>query len=318
MRQKYIELDDVCHLYNKNLGCGSSDKLWRESYYFNVSDKRSGLGLITTIGILPNRKLITGFVIIIKNSKVFLIKPLVEMKKPIFHDYSFIVKGLEYTIEGINWRLKYISKDFCFNIQFSPINKIYPYIIDKSDKVFSRIGSQHFEQFGIYQGEFALKEERITIGPCLGFRDHSWGIRDWSSVDYYKLYNCAFSRNFAFNLWLGSINGNRFLKGYVFDGEKNIELLDCKVQSIFFKNGKDPKGAKIWLMDKRKRCFRVSCDTITSIPVPPRKSILYETIAKMKIKGNTGYGLQEYLYHEKNPMKRFCIFLKTLSMARVV
>jgi hypothetical protein len=283
-----------------------------------VSDKSSGLGLITTIGILPNRKLITGLVILIKKGKILLIKPLIEIKKPVFYDYSFFVRGLDYSIEGINWQLTYVSKDFSFNIQFSPINKIYPYVIDKSDIVFSRIGSQHFEQFGIYKGEFVLKGERITISPCLGSRDHSWGIRDWSSVDYYKLYNCAFSKNLAFNLWLGSINGKRFLKGYIFDGEENTRLLNCKVKSIFNKNGKEPKSAKIWLMDERKRCFNVSCNTITSIAAPPKKSILYETIAKMKMNGNTGYGLQEYLYHEQNPLKRFFVFLKVLNMTKVI
>jgi hypothetical protein len=177
------------------------------------------------------------------------------------------------------------------------------------------VGSQHIEQFGIYRGELYLKGKKINMGPCLGQRDHSWGIRDWSSVDYYKLYNCAFSSDFAFNLWQGSINRKDFLKGYIFDGDENLNLLDCRIQSIFNKNGKDPKGANIWLKDERKNCYEISCNTITSIPVPPRKSILYETVARMKMNGNTGYGLQEYLYHEPNTIKRLWIFLKLLNKA---
>ena len=191
MRDRYIELDSTNHLVQQSRGGDIfNNKLWRESYYFFMSDDQSGLRLITTIGILPNRKLYTGLVLILLENKVIVLKPVIKYSKPIFDDYDFRVKGLKYSIEGIKWRLKYKSSNYSFNLLFTPLNKIYSYINEDNDVVFSRIGSQHLEQFGKFEGEIRIKSRKIAVGPSLGHRDHSWGIRDWSSVDSYKLFCC--------------------------------------------------------------------------------------------------------------------------------
>jgi hypothetical protein len=321
MRQRYIELDDISHLnqvYNNNgNGNGSAifkDRLWRESYYFNVRDGRTGLGLISTIGILPNQKKVTGFFMLIKEDRVVVLKPLIAFQKPIFNDCAFNVKDLKYIIEGTNWKLLYDSPKISFNIQFSPINKIYSYVTKPSDLVFNRIGSQHFEQFGVYKGEVRIGDETITFGPCFGHRDHSWGIRDWSSVDYYRLYCCAFSSEFAFNLWEGKTNGSEFLKGYIFDGDRNVNIIRCAITPGSSRNERSPKSTIIKISDQKNRDYEIRTSAILTIPVPPRRSILYETPVEMNYKGTKGYGLQEYLYHEPNPVPRFMIFLKLLTM----
>ncbi len=316
MGARYIELDDITHLRPPNqvrTRDAYNNKFWRESYYFCMSNNRSGIKLITTIGILPNRKLVTGFFLFIHQDQVLVLRPLVEYNRPQFYDYNFKVKGLEYMIEGINWRLIYDSGKIKFNILFSPINKIYPYITDVSDQIFSRIGSQHYEQFGVFQGVLQINGKKVDIGPCLGHRDHSWGIRDWSSVDYYRLFCCAFSKRFAINLWEGSIGGKGFLKGYVFDGHENVDILNSHVETRYGKNGKEPQGAVIVIKDAKGRRFKIDSRTKVSIPVPPRQSVLYETIAEMTTNGMAGQGLCEYLYHETNPLKRFWIFIKLLN-----
>ncbi|MCK5560038.1 MAG: hypothetical protein KAJ51_05570, partial [Thermoplasmata archaeon] len=266
MRQRYIELDDISHLnqvYNshgKGKGNGSvilNDRLWRESYYFNMRDGRTGLGLISTIGILPNQKKVTGFFLLIKGDRVIALKPLIEFKKPIFNDCAFSVKGLEYIIEGTNWRLQYNSPKLSFNIRFSPINKIYSYITKPSDLVFSRIGTQHLEQFGTFKGKVRLMNKKITFGPCFGHRDHSWGIRDWASVDYYRLFCCAFSKEFAFNLWEGKINGSEFLKGYIFDRDRNVKIARCAIKTGPSQNRRSPESTIIKISDKENRDYKI-------------------------------------------------------------
>ena len=315
MNERYIELDDVCHLNDQASGGGPYDnKLWRESYYFNVSDKRSGISLISTIGILPNRKMITGFFLFLKGKKIIRLKPLISYKKPVFNDFSFYLKGLEYIIEGTNWRLIYDSPKFKFNILFKPLNKFYPYITSRADIVFARIGSQHLEQFGVFEGELKIGSEKIVIGPSLGHRDHSWGIRDWCAVDRYRLYCCAFSKDFAFNLWEGSIDGMGFFKGYIFDGNANVPIVKYDVKTCFSKNGKEPRLSEITIIDEKGCEYKIGCRTLVSIPVPPRKSIMYETLAEMRSDGNKGRGLQELLFHEPNPVNRFWHFLKLITM----
>jgi hypothetical protein len=49
-----------------------------------------------------------------------------------------------------------------------------------------------------------------------------------------------------------------------------------------------------------------------SIQIPPRQSIMYESIGEMRINGQAGCGVQEYLYHEKSYLYRLGVFLKLL------
>lgn len=316
MSLRYLELDDIHHLHEQAHGGGVyDDRLWRESYYFNMTDSESGISLISTIGLLPNRKLLTGFVLIIDHGKIVLLKPLVKCKKPIFNDYCFAVRDLEYSLVGIKWRIKYDIGKYKFNILFQPINKIYQYITSASDRVFNRIGTQHYEQFGMFEGDMELSGRKIKIGPCFGHRDHSWGIRDWSSVARYRLFCCAFSKKFAFNLWEGLINGRRFLKGFVFDGEQNLEIIKSSVISSYRNSNGEPDGALVSIVDDSGQQWKIKCETQITLPIPPSRSILYETIAKMRTGDKVGYGLLEYLYHEPNPLVRAWMFLRLVNMS---
>jgi hypothetical protein len=57
-RLSYIEIDNLSHLLKqrRSLTGEYTQKNWRESYYFNATDEKTGLSLITTIGIVPNKR----------------------------------------------------------------------------------------------------------------------------------------------------------------------------------------------------------------------------------------------------------------------
>jgi hypothetical protein len=311
----YIDLEEINHLEASSRGVSnSSDRLWRESYYFNMTDGTSGISLITTIGLLPNKGRTTGFVLIIRDSKVVLLMPLVVFGRAMFTDYRLCLKGLTYSVDGAGWRLILSSKRCDLDILFTPINRIHPYIKDTSDEIFSKIGSQHYEQFGTFEGRLSLDDETITIGPCLGHRDHSWGIRDWSVVERYRLLCCAFSERFAINLWEGRLGGQDFLKGYVFDGTHNIPIVQYEVIEEILKDRRRPDRAEILLEDQTGREYLLRLKVLTSVVFPPRGSILYETIAAMECDGMRNWGLVEYLYHERNPLRRAGAALNLLRM----
>jgi hypothetical protein len=313
MNPGYIDLENISHLNSQaKVGGVYDEKRWRESYYFNMTDPRTGITLITTIGILPNKKLNTGMFMLVKDGKVLAIKPLLERKRVRFTDYAFTIKGLEYRIEGTDWKLRFDSKKISFNILFRPINKIFPYFNDGPELFFSGLGSQHYEQFGVFEGELQVNGIGFTIGPTFGHRDHSWGKRDWSWVDHYRLFCCAFSDKFAFNLWEGRIQGRKFLKGYTFDGVENTELVESKVVNDYARGGRRPQGTMINIKDAKGRGFDIDCQTIFSIKIPPRQSIMYESTGEYRCCGESGYGVAEYLYHEPNALYRFGVFLSLL------
>jgi hypothetical protein len=209
-----------------------------------------------------------------------------------FTDYRLCLKGLTYSVDGAGWRLILSSKRCDLDILFTPINRIHPYIKDTSDE----------------------NDETITIGPCLGHRDHSWGIRDWSVVERYRLLCCAFSERFAINLWEGRLGGHDFLKGYVFDGTHNIPIVQYEVIEELLKDRRRPDRAEILLEDQTGGEYLLRLKVLTSVVFPPRGSILYETIAAMECDGMRNWGLVEYLYHERNPLRRAGAALNLLRM----
>jgi hypothetical protein len=318
MKTGYLDLENVNHLFEQSIGEGTyRDTLWRESYYFNMTDPENNISVITTIGQLPNKKRDAGFLLIIKDKRPVFLKPLVSFKKPVFTGYEFNIGELRYSVHGTDWRLSYAGKGVNMDIWFTPMNRIYPYRkSDEDEWIFERIGTQHYEQFGKFCGFIELRGNEYQIGPCLGHRDHSWGIRDWNAVDRYSLHCCAFSNELAFNLWEGCIRGRSFFKGFIFDGENNFDIIEHNVRTEFQVNHREPIRSDLSFVDSRNREFIVQCTSEVSVPFPPPGSIVHEGIGRMVCNGIEGYGLQEYLWHYPNKFLRLPYFFKPLLIRR--
>jgi hypothetical protein len=313
----YIEIQELSHLLLQRRSSiyPFTDVNWRESYYFNATDEKKQISLITTIGILPNRGRCSGFVIILLKGRIAFVKLLMTKNIRWHETDSFRIRDLYYNIEGIDWRLNYTSKKCSFEILFRPINEYY-YYVNKDDKKsannFERLFSQHIEQAGLFEGEVFLNGDKLRFGPSPGHRDHSWGIRDWSSIDNYWLFSCTFGMKTAFNLWKGFARGNSFYAGYIFNSGKNLEIISPRIKGQSVNNMGEPIGCEISFKDEKGRDHRIRCEVICSVPIPMPKCIIYETLAKMEYGDKVGYGLLERLVHDINPLNK----LKALSTIR--
>ena len=127
MKCRYLDIENINHLLQQSDGGGIyRDSLWRESYYFNMTDPKNQLSLITTIGFLPNKKRSLGFLLIIKDKKPVFLKPLISLRRPVFSGYEFQIGQLSYSIQGTDWRLRYKDRKVSVDLRFSPINKAAP------------------------------------------------------------------------------------------------------------------------------------------------------------------------------------------------
>ncbi len=301
----YIEIEDLAHLLRQRKSKSGTykDRNWRESYYFNFTDEKTGLSLITTIGILPNRGYCSGFVIILSNGRIALSKILFTKDIRWHETDRFRIKDISYRVEGIDWRLQYKSKECCFNILFRPLNEFYTYSNENAEN-FKRLFSQHIEQAGLFEGYVELNGEKMTIGPAPGHRDHSWGIRDWSSIDNYWLFSCTFGKDSAFNLWEGGARGNIFHEGYIFDSERNLKIISSEIKGHYGNKMEEPIGCEISVRDESGKRHEIRCKVICSVPIPMYKCIVYETIARMEYDNEIGFGLLERLVHDSNPFHK--------------
>lgn len=317
MAPGYIELENLDHLRIQARGGGVfGERLWRESYYFHMTDPKPGISLVTTIGLLPNRKRSTGFVLLLRDGRVVLFRLLAEFRRPVSHWYGFQLRGLEYAVESIGWRLRFRSGRCAMDLRFDPVNRIYPYINGGRGGAFSRLGSQHYEQSGTFAGRIRLDGETIAVGSGFGHRDHSWGIRDWSAVGWYRLFHCTFSKEFAINLWEGRIGSSHFIKGYVFDGTDNRAVVACRVSTLYEKDGRTPRRAALTLRDEAGREYELRCRVLYCAPFPLNGCVLYETVSRMECDGRVSTGLLEYLFHEERLLPRIKAYIKFMGMLR--
>jgi hypothetical protein len=310
-KYKYLEIEDLSHLLLQRRSNKDpfNSKDWRESYYFNATDKKNQLSLITTMGIMPNKKRSSGFVIILHKGKIALAKLLVSRDIRWHETDSFNLKKLSYKIEGIDWRIGYGSKNCTFDILFRPLNEFYSYPKEKRNAGnFSSLFSEHIEQAGWFEGILSLNQKKMKFGPTFGHRDHSWGIRNWASIDSYWLFSCTFGNKQAFNLWKGSSQGKPFHAGYFFDSKENLKIVSSRIGSQLVDDKGDPKGCSVLFKDEKGGKHKVKCEVICSVPIPMIGSIVYETLARIKFDNEVGYGLLERHIHDANPIHKIKAF----------
>lgn len=320
-RLEYLEIENLSHLLlqKRSKKAPFNDKNWRESYYFNVTDEKNKLSLITTIGILPNKRRCTGFVIIIHKGKIVYSKLLFSRDIKLHETDNFNLKRLSYQVEGIDWHLDYGSKKCSFDMVFRPINEFYSYINESDERGFgnfARLFSQHIEQAGTFQGFVILDGRQMRFGPSAGHRDHSWGIRDWSSIDSYWLFCCNFGKDRAFNLWNATLSGKPIHAGYIYDQKVNQKITSCSVKGYFKSDKREPKGAEISFTDKTGDKHNVKCSVICSVPIPMPKCIIYETIARMEYEDKVGFGLLERHIHDTNLLHKVKALMNLRNRSR--
>jgi hypothetical protein len=315
-RLKYLEMADLSHLLlqKRSQKAPFTNRNWRESYYFNTTDEKNQISLITTIGILPNKGRSSGFVIVIHKGRIVVAKLLLSRGIDLHNTDRFDLGRLTYRIEGIDWRLGYDSKKCSFDLTFRPLNEFYHY--PKGSENFDFLFTDHVEQAGIFEGYLDLDGERMKFGLSFGHRDHSWGIRNWSSVDGYWLFSCTFGEEKAFNLWKGKSQGKQFQAGYLFDSNRNLKILSSNIGNQRAGKNGEPKACSITFEDEDGRKHQAACEVICSVPIPMIGTIVYETITRINLDGAVGYGLLERHVHDSNPFHKFTALRKIQKRKR--
>jgi hypothetical protein len=202
---------------------------------------------------------------------------------------------------------------------FRPINEYYSYLNECDESGlgnFARLFSQHIEQAGMFQGSVTLDGKQIRFGKSLGHRDHSWGIRDWTSIDSYWLFCASFGKDTAFNLWNATSEGKPIHAGYISNENGNKKIISCSVKGYFKSDKQEPKGCEVSFTDKTGDKHNVKCSVLCSVPIPLPKCIVYETIARMEYKDKVGFGLLERHIHDTNPLRKVKALINLRNKSR--
>lgn len=292
-----LEIDD------DRLHTPSGDKGWRESFYFNFVDLKSGISGFTTIGLMPALKKREFVFAIFHGDRQTL--HFAEPKGPFESSGTEPLSDGTVTYEELEpmkkWRLRLSKRDAAADLIWE--SRFPPFQFGGCS---GTSWSGHFEQSGIVTGTVELGGAHLKV-EGLGHRDKSWGPRDWHIDSWFALH--AQFRNSAIGLRRDFTGTSFSLSGGVLSAESSIPIASMELQTEYDID-KIPRSARIRITCSDGRtCTLESALINTSSFVrftkqfPGGRTDLFEAMATHKCveSGEEGTGLLEWLFTAKAP-----------------
>ncbi|MBO3833019.1 MAG: hypothetical protein FGF51_06480 [Candidatus Brockarchaeota archaeon] len=302
---------------------------WNESYYFVFYDLKQGLGGMTRLGFKPNKKEAMTFLFLflpdgsaagyqaveetgdyglqgLRVGKV-VHKPLPEGVWKYFFEGDMIAVRNPEDLPRTRGNPSLASGVFPARVELSltPISEVYEYsahMTPESRMLGEKSGDEHWEQIGIVNGEVHLGGETYRVEQSMGQRDHTHGVREWTSIDYWLYYVVWFSRELAVNPAAIIMDDGRVSTGgFLFEKGRNIPIERIRVLEQEFRDEVLPVCSRLELVDGLGRRHVLEARAGPVIPVPftdseKNVSILAQSFGSFKLDGvEGGYGSFETL-----------------------
>ncbi|MGD9963355.1 MAG: hypothetical protein AB7S97_05595 [Thermoplasmata archaeon] len=188
------------------------------------------------------------------------------------------------------------------DLRFDALNDIFDYrscVSGRSEEISRDVASEHLEQVGRLKGRLSTGLDDFEI-DALGERDHSWGVRDWTTPTGWTWLTCQFSESHALNLTKLVVEGGVVDAGFIFQDGRNVPIVraDLNVNMDF---GKNPMSFDMTLHDREEGVHRVFGSVTKRVmmqfasPDKNKVSSMNETLTRYNCAGKTGYGIAEFL-----------------------
>lgn len=174
------------------------EEQWSDSFYFGGGDPRSGAAFYTRIGRRPNEGRIEAALGVWLPDGAFVLCFAREDDGA-----ALRAGGISYdcALPHELWRLSFDTGGLRFPRaelladgrsagEPVPVRGVLRFAAWVEPFAFStgltsRVAARHYEQPGSLGGVLVVGEQRVPIAGA-GMRDHSWGVRDWQGVPYWK------------------------------------------------------------------------------------------------------------------------------------
>jgi hypothetical protein len=294
-----------------------TDEQWSDSFYFGGGDGH-GLALYTRLGLRPNEGVTEGALGVWLPRQGFLLSfarttpveavaagPLTfECLQPlVLWEIGFEGEGrlFERAEHLATDRDSYRSVPVSARLRFLAWGDALAFESGLADGV----ASDHYEQPGSLAGVLTVDGRRHALAGR-GMRDHSWGVRDWQQVPYWRWFGMvADPDNFIVLNNVGTADGGETAGGFMMrDGEiapiaacETVSELDPELgaQRSFTARATDALGRETTLTG---RALEVA-------PLRQRRdgrlTHVNEALTDYEWEGRRGTGISEYLVQVRTP-----------------
>ena len=292
----------------------SPDEQWSDSFYFGGGDGR-GLAFYTRIGLRPNEGVTEGalgawlpgqgFVLAFAREGV---RDEISCGPARFHcvspfqlwELSFEGRGRlferaeQLATERDRYRDVELSGSLLFTAWTGPL--------EFAGGIERGVAARHYEQPGSVGGVLAVDGRRHPVAGR-GLRDHSWGVRDWQGVPYWRWFGIVRDPDtFLVVNNVGRDGGGESVGGFLMREGELAPVVACDTESELDPELGCQRRFALAVSDELDRTASVRGEAISVAPLRQRRAgrltHVNEALTEYEWDGERSTGISEYLVQQ--------------------
>ena len=296
-----------------------AEKQWSDSFYFGGGDGR-GLAFYSRIGRRPNEGIVEGALGIWLPGEGFLLSFGREPDRgepeiacgPVGYRCRVPLALWELVLEGggrLFERAEHVSTDreryrevevegtLRFTAWGDPLSF--------RSGLAEGVASSHYEQPGSVSGTITVGDRRAALAGR-GLRDHSWGVRDWQQVPYWRWFGIVVDPDeYVLLNNVGRPDGSETAGGFLSHGGVVAPIASCDTESELDPDLRCQRAFTASARDELGRETVLEGRALEVAPLRQRRSsrltYVNEALTEYRWEGHVATGISEYLVQEPAP-----------------
>jgi predicted secreted hydrolase len=167
------------------------------------------------------------------------------------------------------------------------------------------VASSHYEQPGSMSGTVLVGERRAALSGR-GLRDHSWGVRDWQEVPYWRWFGVVLDPDVYVLLNnVGRPDGSETAGGFLSREGVVAPIASCETESELDPDLRCQRSFRARATDELGRETTLEGRALEVAPLRQRRSgrttYVNEALTEYRWEGHVATGISEYLVQEADP-----------------
>lgn len=273
---------------------------WSQSYYFNFYDPSNGVGGFLRIGVLENVKQSNVWVVLFKEGKPAYNRICAESPyTPDRMDTGLEVAGLRFSsvVPLQKARLEFSDSDLTMDLMFESLHPMADAIAmarNEAGTLRQTVAAAHLEGPGRVCGTLNLRGSRFDVNGT-GFRDISWGVRNWDALRQYRLSWPLFANGIAFaGIHATTVERQSLYMKMFHDGREWMGVGEIDDGVEFADDGMTVRSLNWRFRDSLGRAWEFSGKPIFRAFIPVDGFLVSENMMEYRLgDGTVGYGVCE-------------------------
>jgi hypothetical protein len=290
-----------------------AEEQWSDSLYFGGGDGR-GTAFYTRIGLRPNEGRVEGALGIWLPDGRFVLAFGRDAEPgdgeiacgPVAYECGLPFEMWRLRVDGVGRafaraedvalaRDSYEEVSLGGELRFCAWTEPFAFASGLSDGVAAR----HYEQPGSIGGVLEVGGVRVPLAGA-GMRDHSWGVRDWQGVPYWRWFGMLVDPDtFLLVNNVGTPDGGETAGGCLMSGGTLAPIVACETESELDPELGCQRRFTARVRDELGREAVLEGEAVSVAPLRQRRdgrlTHVNEGLTRLRWDGREGWGISEYL-----------------------